>query len=193
MTPHTPNHRADLEDADVAVVLDAARRGEPGGWEELIRRYRPAVHATVAQFRLSTEDAADAVQMTWLRLLEHGHGIREPAKVGGWLATTARRECLALVRRRRAERLVETDWEALAAPEPTPEAAVLAADTRRAVRAAAAELSGRPALLVDAFFAQPRVPYIELSSRIGIPIGSIGPTRSRALSQLRHRLADLVA
>jgi RNA polymerase sigma factor (sigma-70 family) len=192
MTDRTAR-RTDLENADVAAVLDAVLDGDPVGWEEIVRRYRPLVLASVARFRLSAEDAADAVQTTWLRLLEHGHGIREPAKVGGWLATTARRECLALVRRNRGESLVETDWDELAATGPTPESVVVEADTRRIVRVAAAELSGRPALLVDALFAQPRVPYAELSTRFGIPVGSIGPTRSRALDRLRHRLADLVA
>ena len=69
---------------------------------------------------------------------------------------------------------------------------MLEADTRREVRAAAAELSGRPALLVDALFTQPRVNYTEIARRLGMPVGSIGPTRSRALSRLRHKLQNAV-
>lgn len=180
---------ADLKGADVAAVFSAARGGDPAGWTELVRRYRPAIQAAVAPYRLGDADAADVVQTTWLRLLEHGHSVRDPERLGGWLATTARRESLAVLRRRRGEVLVDTDRDTPASG-PTPEAVVVDADVRREVRAVAAELTGRPALLVAALFSRQRVPYAEISSRLDIPVGSIGPTRSRALNHLRRRLED---
>ena len=171
-------------------MFSAARSGDARGWTELVRRYRPVLMAAVAPYRLGDADAADVVQTTWLRLLEHGHSVRDPERLGGWLATTARRESLAVLRRRRGEILVDTDRDTPASG-PTPESIVVDADIRREVRAVAAELTGRPAQLVAALFAQPRVPYAEISSRLDIPVGSIGPTRSRALHHLRRRLEDM--
>lgn len=180
-----------LQDAHVAVVLAAAQRGEPAAWEELVRRYRHLLEMTVARFRLNAADTADVIQTTWLRLIEHSRTIRDTDKVGAWLATTARRECLMLMRRRRAECLVGSSWDEPACSAPTPESVVLAADARRTVRAVTAELTGRPAQLVEALFFREPESYADLSSRLGIPVGSIGPTRARVMDRLRHRLREV--
>ena len=85
--------------ASNTVLLRAVGDGEPPAWEELISRYGRLVRSTVASFRLQEAEAEDAVQNTWLRLMERMDTIRDPRCLGGWLATTARRECLALIRR----------------------------------------------------------------------------------------------
>ena len=108
----------DLKDTDIAVVFSAARNGEPAAWTELVRRYRPVIQAAVVPFRLGDADTADVVQTTWLRLLEYGHSVRDPERLGGWLATTARRESLAVLRRRRGEILVDTDRDTPIRPDP---------------------------------------------------------------------------
>lgn len=156
-------------------------------------RYHEIVEATVARFRIRPVDRADAVQNTWLRFLEHAHTIREPAAIRGWLATTARRECLHIVNRAARESPTGANCEQLPASEPSPEKAAIQAEEHRAVRGAVADLGGRSAELIDALFFNTPASYAELAHRLEMPIGSIGPTRVRAIRQLRCRLADLRA
>lgn len=176
----------------MATLLASARRGEPGCWEEIVRRYASLVQATVARFRLDNAHRADAAQSTWLHLFEKAETIRNPERIGAWLATTARRECLSLIAKQRRERATDTDrWDDRASMESTPETVVLSAVERQAVRVAAAELTGRSALLLEALFAPTPATYAEIASRLDIPVGSIGPTRARVMRRLRERLRDI--
>ena len=157
----------------VADLLLAARRGDRSAWEQLIDRYSRLIRSVAAEFRLQESDAADVAQNTWLRLFAHAATIRDPEKLAGWLATTARREALTLIRKSRPEVATESAGEDIATPEPSPEDVVVLAETRAAVRRAAAELTGRQRLLVDELFYQPPRSYDEVSRRTGLPVGSI--------------------
>jgi RNA polymerase sigma factor (sigma-70 family) len=172
----------------VADLLLAAADGDQHAWAELVDRYTTLVTAVVSGYRLQESDAADVVQNTWLRLLTYSATIREPEKLGGWLATTARREALGLIRRARAEMASASAGDALVDSAPSPEETVVTAETHAAVRAAAGELTGRRRLLVDVLFYQPPQSYEEVSRRTGMPIGSIGPTRLRILQELHQLL-----
>ena len=174
--------------ATVADLLRCASHGDQQAWAELIARYTGIVTGVVAGFRLQESDAADAVQNTWVRLITYSTSIREPEKLGGWLATTARREALALIRRSRSEIATATAGEGLAATAASPEDVAVAAETRAVVRAATDELSGRRRLLVEVLFYQPPQSYEEVARRTGMPVGSIGPTRRRTLQELHHLL-----
>lgn len=174
-----------------AAILDAACAGDSSAWSEIVHRYEGAVRATVASYRLGPADSADAVQNTWLRLLEHAASIRDPQKLGGWLTTTARRECLAQIRRWRVESPLATIETSQPSPELTPEARVIISETRRHVRSATNALSGRPRALIDALYYRPCGNYTEVARHTGMPIGSIGPTRLRTMRCLRHHLSDL--
>jgi RNA polymerase sigma factor (sigma-70 family) len=170
-------------------LVDAARRREPDAWDELLARYGGLVRRVVATYRLQQADAADAVQNTWLRALERLDSLRDPERLGGWLATTADRECLALLRRAHREVPDErADGNERPAVIPGPEAQVVGEEARRAVGAAVAGLSGRRQALVEALFFQPELAYVEVSQVVGIPVGSIGPTRGRVLRNLRCTL-----
>jgi RNA polymerase sigma factor (sigma-70 family) len=171
-----------------AVLLRAVGEGEPPAWEELISRYGRLVRSTVASFRLQEADAEDAVQNTWLRLMERMDTIRDPRCLGGWLATTASRECLALIRRGHREAPDDAAAEQLVAVDPGPETAVVVDADRSAVNAAVRELPGARQLLIHALFYQPECSYAEVSHVTGMPQGSIGPTRRRALRELRYAL-----
>lgn len=171
-----------------AELLNAARAGEEPAWEELIRRYGGLVQATANSFRLQQSDVANVVQSTWLKLFTSASSIRNPEKLGGWLTTTARREALALIRRSRSEITVESIGAERPSSDRTPEDVVVAAETRNEVRAAVGSLTGRSRQLVDALFYEPECSYAELSQRIGLPVGSIGPTRMRALWNLHREL-----
>jgi Family of unknown function (DUF5995)/Sigma-70 region 2 len=90
-------------------LLRAAAAGDQVAWRELLHRFEPAVMSTIVAHRLQHADAHDAAQRTWLRMIEHHHEIREPEALGGWLRTTARHECLGIIRDR--QRLEPLDAE----------------------------------------------------------------------------------
>jgi RNA polymerase sigma factor (sigma-70 family) len=173
-------------------LLIAARSGDRSAWEQIVKRYARLVRSIAAEFRLQESDAADVAQNTWLRLLAYGGTIRDPEKLGSWLATTARREASALLRRSRPEVASESAGDGVAAGDPSPEDVVVAAETAAAVRRAAGALNDRQRLLVNAlFYESPVISYDEVSRRTGLPVGSIGPTRIRTLKRLHRTLVGM--
>jgi RNA polymerase sigma factor (sigma-70 family) len=169
-------------------LVDAAGAGDQRAWGEIVERYGGMVRAVVASFRLAEADAADAVQNTWLRAVERLHTVREPERFGGWLKTTARRECLALASGARREQPDDALTEALVESAPGPETLYLRDEVNQAVRSAVDGLSGRRRQLVDVLFYQPHGDYAVASRTAGMPVGSIGPTRARILHLLRASL-----
>lgn len=170
------------------LVRDACDR-RPGAWRELAARYEGLVRAIVGSYRLQEADFADAVQNTWLRALERLDTVRDPDSLGSWLTTVARRECLALLARSRREAPTEVTEDQLVVDDPGPEAVVLAEEARRAVVRAVTELPVKRRELVNVLFSTAEPNYAEVSRLVGLPIGSIGPTRQRALRTLRYGLA----
>jgi RNA polymerase sigma factor (sigma-70 family) len=166
-------------------LVAAAGAGDQRSWGEIVDRYGGMVRAVAASFRLTEADAADAAQNTWLRAVERLHTVREPERFGGWLKTTARRECLALTSGARREQPDDTFTEHLVETAPGPETLFLRAEASAAVRTAVDGLTGRRRRLVDALFYQPVGDYAVASRTAGMPVGSIGPTRARILQVLR--------
>lgn len=166
-------------------LLAAAAAGDAGSWRRLVERFEPAVHAAVVGFRLQPADAHDAVQATWLRMVEHHERIREPEALGSWLQTTARRESLRILRD--GSRRDPTDVETLDAQDRSvdPEQAVVDADTVQLLDTLVDRLPARSAAVLRALFCDAPPGYAELARRTGVPIGSIGPIRGRALRKLR--------
>lgn len=176
--------------ATTAELVRGARHRQSGAWRELVSRYEGMVRAVVGSYRLQEADSADAVQNTWLRALERLDTVRDAGCLGGWLTTTARRECLALLARSRREAPCEVAEDRLVVDQPGPEAVVLAEEARRAVARALTELPLKRRELVRVLFSMNDEPnYAEVSRLVGLPIGSIGPTRQRALRSLRCGLA----
>ena len=181
---------ADAPDS-VACLLERIRRGDAAAWDEIVRRYGKLVATTVRSFRLQEADALDAVQMTWLRLAENTHRIQFPERLGGWLATTARRECLHILRQAKpAPGLVDITPDTVADPAVGPEQHVIDADTVQTLRRLVAELPPRRRMLLRMLFTDHPRSYAEVARTAGIPPGGIGPTRARALRQLRNRLCE---
>jgi RNA polymerase sigma factor (sigma-70 family) len=185
--------RARIQHGDPGALLTAARAGDQMAWAALVRRYDRLVRAAVRRFALSRADVDDIVQTTWMRFFERGHSLREPAALPGWLATTARREAMRL----RTRVLEEEPHEPARLPEspekPVAEAALVAAERRDTVRRAVTVLGGRRRELLELMLREPELSHGEMASRLGMPRGSIGPTRQRSLDQLRRHggLADL--
>jgi RNA polymerase sigma factor (sigma-70 family) len=182
----------DIADRDPAALLAAAGAGDRCAWREIVDRYVNLVWSVARSFRLAEADAADVAQATWLRLVQHLHRIQEPDRLGAWLATTARREALAL-RRRNGH-----DLPVAEVPEPpggngsAPDVddRVIRADRHAEIRAAVDTLPGRCRQLLRVLLADPPPTYEEVSAATGMPVGSVGPTRQRCLETLRARLTE---
>ncbi len=191
MTTATINHiPADVTDS-VADLLPGISDGDPAAWNEILRRYGRLVSATVRSFRLQEADVLDAVQMTWLRLTENAHRVQFPERLGGWLATTARRECLHILRQvKAAPDLMDMEAGTVADPSVGPEQRVTDSDTTRILWKLVDELSSRQRTVLRTLFTDSPRPYAEAADVTGIPPGGIGPTRARALRQLRDKLDE---
>ncbi len=172
-------------------LLPRLSDGDPVAWDDVLRRYGKLVSATVNSFQLQDADALDAVQMTWLRLAENAHRVQFPERLGGWLATTARHECLRILRQANpAPNLCHPAPDTIADRSTGPEQRVIDADTTQRLWNIVAELPPRWRTLLWALFTDHPRPYAEIATAAGIPLGGIGPTRARALRQLRVRLND---
>jgi len=177
--------------SSVADQLLRIGDGEPAAWDDIYHRYEKLVSTTVRSFRLQEADTLDAVQMTWLRLAENAHRVRFPERLGGWLATTARRECLRIVRQAKpASGAIGIAPETVVDPSVGPEQRVIDADASRTLWKLVAELSPRRRTLLRTLFIDYPRSYAEVADAAGIPPGGIGPTRARALQQLRRRLNE---
>jgi RNA polymerase sigma factor (sigma-70 family) len=184
----TDNATTRLEPAE---LVHHAARGDPAAWQEIMRRYSRLVAAKVRGFRLQDADALDAIQTTWLRLAENIHRIEHPERLGGWLATTAARECLHILRHTQRTLTMADDLiDARIEPSASPEDQVINAHIAQTLRTLIAQLPPRRRRLLRALFTDHPPSYAELSRTTGIPPGSIGPTRNRALCQLRQMLHD---
>ncbi|MGH3988759.1 MAG: RNA polymerase sigma factor, partial [Pseudonocardiaceae bacterium] len=160
---------------DTATLLLAAEQGDKSAWDEIVRRYSGTVSAAVRSFRLQEADALDAIQMTWLRLMTNWRRVQDPERLSGWLATTARRECLSILRQ--SKRTACRDDAMLgidAGPSADPEQHFLTAETVLALRSLVAELPLRGRTLLQALFSDSPPPYAEIARITGIPVGSMG-------------------
>jgi RNA polymerase sigma factor (sigma-70 family) len=141
-------------------------------------------------FRLAEGDASDVVQATWLRLIENIHRLECPDRVGSWLAATARHECLRSLSARKKIVLApdDTPLDGVALHEPAIDERLLAEERAQTVREALSHLPWRSQRLLELLMADPAPSYAEISDQLGLPIGSIGPTRGRCLEKLRVML-----
>jgi len=174
-------------------LVAAARQGDQTAWDALVARHGSRVWAVARAHRLGTADAEDVFQVTFMRLVTHIDTIRDPSRVGAWLATTARHECLRILRR--SGRVVPAgDDDVLDAPDPLlppVEAGLLADERQVALYQALGRLSERCQRLLRVLMADPEPSYEEVGQALDMPIGSIGPTRGRCLKHLRRELGGI--
>jgi RNA polymerase sigma factor (sigma-70 family) len=185
-----------MDSAEVTDVVRRATEGDQAAWKAIVEEYGGVVKAVARGYRLSEGQTADAVQTTWLRLVEHLAAIREPDRLAGWLATTTRRECLAILRKADRERPTDSCESRLgeaadpySAPEEAgPEAIAVRQDHRVIVRRALSTLPEQHRMLIGLLTCSRPPSYQEISAGLGMPTGSIGPTRQRILARLRVEL-----
>jgi RNA polymerase sigma factor (sigma-70 family) len=172
----------------VTDLVTRARTGDKQAWDTLAERYAPLVWSICRRYRLGTTDAQDAGQNVWLRLVEHLDNLRDPAALPGWLATTTRHECVRVLRAAHSPQTAALGMEADNIPDEQAvmaEPELLAAERHAALREALSHLPPRHQQLLILLTHDPPAPYTQISATLGIPIGSIGPMRSRCLQQLR--------
>ena len=177
---------------DNPVIIDLvtrAAKGDKHAWDALVERFIPLIWSICRSYRLGDADAEDVGQNVWLHLVDQLDKIRDAAALPGWLATVTRRECLRVLgatQGPRAARYV-TGAEIIADEQSkTAEQELLAAERHAALREAFAALPPSGQRLIALLLEDPPVPYAEISARLGIPVGSIGPTRCRCLAKLRQ-------
>jgi RNA polymerase sigma factor (sigma-70 family) len=178
---------ADVADLDATRLMRRAANGDPSAWEGLVDKYGRLIWSITRDFKLVESDAADVFQTIWMRLIEHIDRIEHADRVGSWLASTARNECLRFLSLRK--RLVLADeehsFDGPAAHEPAIDEALLTEERAAVVREAMTHLPRRWQRLMEMLMADPPASYAEISDELGLPVGSIGPTRGRCLARLR--------
>ncbi len=195
-----PGARANVPGDDVGELVRAAARGDSGSWDALVARYSGLIWSVARGYRLSQADTADVFQTTWLRLAEHLGQIKDPERVGAWLATTTGRECLRVARS--GARVIPASEDTLVglgqvdgySPEQAAldsEQRRLDADRSRTLWRAFGELPERCRQLLRILMASPAPSYAEVAAALDMPVGSIGPTRARCLQRLRQLLAAM--
>jgi RNA polymerase sigma factor (sigma-70 family) len=178
---------------DTTMLVHAAADGDDAAWSALVDRFSGLVWAVTRSTHLRDADAADVYQTTWLRLVEHLDRIENPERVGAWLATTARRECYRVGGRSRRDVLTGDEWAFDGSPEhdaPIDEPAIIH-ERDLALHAAFLKLPARSRRLLLLLNADPSYSYAEISRILGMPVGSIGPTRARVLAALRGHVGSL--
>lgn len=177
--------RTNRDNLDVTRLLRLAIDGDQGSWSQLIDHYGPMVRSVVAGYRLDHESAADVCQTVWMRLYENAARIRKPEALGGWLATTARNEALRSIRGLQRSRPVGVLADEVDLNAPSPDERAIDDETLADVISAFDRLPDDSRQLMRLLVASPPLPYREIAAKVGRPVGSIGPTRSRCIETMR--------
>lgn len=176
----------------VPLVMDLvtrARSGDKRSWDALVERYAPLIWSICRRYRLSRADAEDVGQIVWLRLVDQLDKLHDPAALPGWLATTTRRECWRVLRATREPHAPANRLDAENLPAEQDQGAeqeLIETERHTALREAFTHLPADGRRLIALLIADPPLCYAEISARLGIPVGSIGPTRSRCLDKMRR-------
>jgi RNA polymerase sigma factor (sigma-70 family) len=177
------------DDSPTADLVLRARKGDSDAWDALVARFAPLIWSICLRYSLGRADAEDVGQYVWLRLVDHLESVHDPAALPGWLVTTTKRECIRALRAARSQQAPATVPDVESIPDEqtgTAEKQLLLAERHAALREAFTRLPPACQRLIAMLLEDPPVPYAEISARLGIPVGSIGPSRGRCIEKLRH-------
>jgi RNA polymerase sigma factor (sigma-70 family) len=176
-------------DPVVTDLVIRARNGERQAWDALVERYAPLIWCVCRRHRLADADAEDVSQSVWLKLVDQLDRMRDPAALPGWLVTTTRRECDRILRVAQGPSAAGHALDAETIPDDQAQAVeqeLLVAERHAALREAFAHLSPCCQQFIALLIENPPLSYAEISARLSIPVGSIGPNRGRCLDKLRR-------
>lgn len=174
-----------------AALFSAFRAGDEARMGDLVALLTPILWHTVRGQRLDRESAEDVVQTTWMALVRHADSITDPQAVLQWLIVSARREAWRIVKRE--DRVEPRDFEpdeVVTRPDELPEALTLRSDGDSRLWHHVAKLPERCQALLRVIAFADRPDYAAVAKALGMPVGSIGPTRGRCLAKLRVQLAN---
>jgi RNA polymerase sigma factor (sigma-70 family) len=178
--------RADVPAIDRRQLL-ALAAGDDATWQATVRRYEGLLRSAARVVLRSDADVDEAVQRTWVLLFRNASRINDPQCLPGWLSTTARREALAILRAQQRAVPSEDVADRVAPDDRDMAAALMDEELRRALDRAVETLPETQRRIVQALLREPES-YDALSRELGIPRGSLGPLRGRAVRALRARL-----
>lgn len=186
--PDTSRSDPPLEETHGSLLLHA-RRGDQEAWAALVDRMSPLLWSVARSFRLDDATASDVVQIVWLRLLENCESIRDPERLPGWLAITCRREAMAVVKYGRKVFPTDLAYDIEDRGTSTEEAIERNEDSA-AVKRAFDRLNESDQRILRLAVLQPELSYRVIAQLLGCPIGSVGPTRQRALRRLEKAMGS---
>jgi RNA polymerase sigma factor (sigma-70 family) len=172
----------------ITELVERAIRGEQAAWNGIVDRYLPLVMSVVRSHRMTEKDGEDVSQTVWLRLVENLERIRDPKALPAWIVRTTKNESLRVLRlRARAVPVDPVEGRSFETTSETTEIdlELLRTERNQALREGLADLSSEQRGLLLLLVSDPPVSYETISRRLGIPVGSIGPTRARCLAKLR--------
>lgn len=176
-------------DRDLESLVKKCREGDADAWGCLVDRFQALVYSIPIKHGLNSDDAADVFQHTFQILHSHLDRIQVIQTLPKWLATTAARESLKILRIKR--RTVDTEDstldEIVASEEKGAEASAVETWQSQTLREEVARMGGRCKELLTLLYFEERS-YDEITEKIGMPMGAIGPTRARCLEKLRKTL-----
>ena len=183
-----------MEDSDLQLVL-ACRRGDQFAWETLIRRYQRLIYAIALRAGLDEDRAAEIFQDVFTTLFQKLSDIEQPEKLQAWLVTTTRRKTLRAISQAKVRQMshVNTDEPphvaTLMDEAPLPDEQLLILEEQHRIRTALSSLDERCRTLLEMLFYVAEPPsYADIANYLGLPEGSIGPTRARCLAKLLRLL-----
>jgi RNA polymerase sigma factor (sigma-70 family) len=180
------------ETAPDADLIEACLNGDDTAWAALVQRYRRLIYTIPLRFDMSPVEAEEVFQEVCLILLENLHGLRDRNRLSAWLVTTTRRTCIEHWRRLRQTGGFQKLDERLDEEQDRLEQALLDLERRHTLQVALEQLDERCRRLLEAMFLSEEPPaYSEIARKIGMPEGSIGPTRARCLAKLRKFFAKI--
>ena len=174
-----------------ATLFERWRDGDSDALDDLVRLLSPMLWQVVRASGLDAATSEDVVQTTWLALVRSGESITQPRAVAGWLCTAARRESWRVAKQTTRQLPVEEETIARRLPdEPAPESRVVLDDDNARLWGCLQKLSERCQRLLRIVAAEARPDYSAIATELGMPVGSIGPTRGRCLDKLRQELVQ---
>jgi len=172
--------------------------GNRRAWEELVKRYSRLIYGIALRRNLSEDDAADVFQTVCIKLLANLEKLKDDQHLLGWMITTAKHECSHLLRQRQRHQtslppvLSESILESRSVGDVWPDDLVMQLEEEHLVHLAVADMNIRCRQLIELLYlTDPPTTYLDVSRRLDIPSGSIGPTRARCLKGLKEKLMKL--
>lgn len=190
MLPAQPTDQTPV--LDDHLLVQACQRGDATAWEQLLRKYERLVFSVARTCGLTPEDAADITQLTFSYLLQSLETVQAD-RLGGWLATVARRHSWRVRKQQQRASVVEVDVEGIDElfPQQMADRPIERWELVEWLHQGVAQLGERcQRLLVALYLDSQEYAYREIAEALGMPEGSIGPTRARCLTQLRQILTE---